>query len=81
MSRYRRKAQVIELLEYGPATTGDVRSACECANAAQAYGSLKWLEKCGIVMRERGFPRDHSRGGTKTTTRWLLNRRTPDGGA
>jgi len=71
MSRYRRKAQVIALLERGPATTGDIRRMCDCANAAQAHGTLKWLEKCGAVVRERGVPRV-APTGQKTTTRWRL---------
>lgn len=71
MSRYRRKAQVIALLEQGPATTGDVRRTCECANAAQAYGTLEWLEKCGAVVRERGVARV-APTGQKTTTLWRL---------
>ena len=71
MSRYRRKSQVLALLEQGPATTGDIRATCECANGAQAYGTLEWLEKCGAVVRER-VARDKSRGGPSTTTRWRL---------
>lgn len=67
----KRKAKVLELLEQGPATTGDVRRMCDCANGAQAYGTLEWLEKCGVVIRER-VPRNHANGGPSTTTQWRL---------
>lgn len=67
----RRKTKVLELLEKGPATTGDIRQACDCKNGAQAYGTLNWLVECGAIAR-RQVPRDHSKGGKATTTLWSL---------
>lgn len=69
--RWRRKAMVLALLERGPATTGDVRRECECANAAQALGTLGWLRDCGIVVGER-VPRVGPGSGARTTTMWRL---------
>lgn len=66
-----RKAQVLALLERGPATTGDVRQQCDCANSAQALGTLKWLSACGVIagrtVRLSKAPSD-----SRTTTLWSI---------
>lgn len=65
-----RKADVLALLELGPATTGEVRRHCGC-NAAQALGSLHWLRDCGAVTGER-VQRIGPGRGARTTTQWRI---------
>ena len=66
-----RKEIVLAMLERAPATTGEIRRALKCANAAQAYSVLTWLEDCGAIMRRR-VARDTSSGGPSRTTEWAL---------
>ena len=66
-----RKALVLALLERGPATTGEVRRQCDCANSAQALGSLYWLRDCGVVVGMAVTRTDRGRGH-RTTTLWSI---------
>ena len=65
-----RKADVLALLELGPATTGEVRRHCGC-NAAQALGSLHWLRECGAIKGRTVLLHD-SPTDSRTTTLWSI---------
>ncbi|KAF1706246.1 hypothetical protein CSC73_16195 [Pseudoxanthomonas sacheonensis] len=67
----KRKGVILEMLQLGPVTVGDVRANCNCTSAAQAISSMKWIEDCGVVRRSR-VPRDNSKGGPSMTTQWEI---------